>query len=141
MCVGCPLAGVIDTSQQSELVEIGQVLTTATLERIGVEALRYRPNLAIANTHGLSPYAENDSTGWEFAIGIVQLRGLKPTPRCVVPTLEHGPLPRAPRALRALRIENSVTTTGSTAQPSAGAYLEVAAEGRIRVGHRADMNL
>ena len=63
VCVGCPLAGVIDASQQSEMVEIGQVLTTATLERIGVEALRYRPNLVIATPMGYRPTPKTTRLG------------------------------------------------------------------------------
>jgi uncharacterized protein len=58
------------------------------------------------------------------------------TPRCVVPTLEHGPLPRAPQALRTPAAENRWQTGDSAAQPCAGAYLEVLAEGVIRVGDR-----
>jgi len=44
-------------------------ITTATLEHIGVEALRYRPNLVIATPAGYPPYAENDWVGREFGIG------------------------------------------------------------------------
>jgi hypothetical protein len=37
-------------------------MTTATLERVGVEALRYRPNLVIVTPSGCPPYAE--TIGW-----------------------------------------------------------------------------
>lgn len=111
-------------------------ITTATLERIGVEALRYRPNLVITTPPDCRPYAENDWVGGEIAIGEARLRVLTATSRCVVPTLEHGPLPRAPQALRIPAAENRLNTGGHGAQPCAGAYLAVAAEGIIRVGDR-----
>lgn len=70
-------------------------ITTATLQHIGVEALRYRPNLVIATPPGYPPYAENDWAGSEITVGEARLRVLTATSRCVVPTLEHGRLPRA----------------------------------------------
>jgi uncharacterized protein len=109
-------------------------ITTATLERIGVEELRYRPNLVIATPAGYPAYAENDWIGSELTIGAARVRVSGATPRCVVPTLEHGPLPRAPQALRTPAAENRLQTGDSVAQPCAGAYLEVVAEGVIRVG-------
>jgi uncharacterized protein YcbX len=129
----------VDAEVTGRLLEIGQAtpggsftddaplhaITTATLEHVGVEALRYRPNLVIATPVGFPPYAESDWVGKEFVIGEARLHVLKPTPRCVVPTLEHGPLPRAPQALRTPAAENRV---------DAGVYLTVAAEGVIRAG-------
>ncbi|WP_439098173.1 MOSC domain-containing protein [Mycobacterium europaeum] len=111
-------------------------ITTATLAHIGVEALRYRPNIVIATPPDYPPYAENGWVGTEIAVGEVRLRVLTATSRCVVPTLEHGPLPRAPQALRIPAAENRWDTGGHGAQPCAGAYLAVASEGVIRVGDR-----
>lgn len=111
-------------------------ITTATLAHIGVEALRYRPNIVIATPPDYPPYAENGWVGTEIAVGDVRLRVLTATSRCVVPTLEHGPLPRAPQALRTPAAENRWDTGGHGAQPCAGAYLAVASEGVIRVGDR-----
>ncbi|WP_120313391.1 MOSC domain-containing protein, partial [Mycobacterium mantenii] len=82
------------------------------------------------------PYAENDWVGGEIVIGEVRLRVLTATSRCVVPTLEHGPLPRAPQALRIPAAENRLDTGGHGAQPCAGAYLAVVTKGVIRVGDR-----
>ncbi len=109
-------------------------ITTATLEHIGVEALRYRPNLVITTPPDYPPYAENGWVGGEIAIGETRLRVLTATSRCVVPTLEHGPLPRAPQALRIPAAENRLNTGGHGAQPCAGAYLAVVTRGVIRVG-------
>ncbi len=44
-------------------------ITTATLEHIGVEALRYRPNLVIATPSGYPSYGENDWVGREIVVG------------------------------------------------------------------------
>lgn len=109
-------------------------ITTATLEHIGVEALRYRPNLVITTPPECPPYAENDWVGGELVIGETRLRVLTATSRCVVPTLEHGPLPRAPQALRIPAAENRLNTGGHGAQPCAGAYLAVVTKGIIHVG-------
>jgi uncharacterized protein YcbX len=109
-------------------------ITTATLDHIGVEALRYRPNLVITTPPDYPPYAENDWVGSELAIGEARLRVLTATSRCVVPTLEHGPLSRAPQALRIPAAENRLNTGGHGAQPCAGAYLAVVTKGVIRVG-------
>ncbi len=109
-------------------------ITTATLDHIGVVARRYRPNLVIATPPGYPPYGESDWVGREIVAGEARLRALTSTSRCVVPTLEHGPLPRAPQALRTPAAENRWDTGGHGPQPCAGAYLEVLAQGVIRIG-------
>jgi uncharacterized protein YcbX len=111
-------------------------ITTATLQHIGVEALRYRPNLVISTPPDFPPYTENDWVGGELLVGKTRLRVLTATSRCVVPTLEHGPLPRAPHALRIPAAENRLNTGGHGAQPCAGAYLAVVTKGVIRLGDR-----
>ncbi|WP_139272949.1 MOSC domain-containing protein [Mycobacterium paraffinicum] len=116
-------------------------ITTATLEHIGVEALRYRPNLVFATPPGCPPYVENDWVGQEIAVGEVRLRVLTATSRCVVPTLEHGSLPRAPQALRTPAAENRWDTGGHGAQPCAGAYLAVVTDGVIHVGDPVTIGL
>jgi uncharacterized protein YcbX len=62
------------------------------------------------------------------------MRVLTATSRCVVPTLEHGVLPRAPQALRTPAAENRWDTGGHGPQACAGAYLAVLTPGVIRVG-------
>jgi hypothetical protein len=108
------------------------LITTATLDAIGVEALRYRPNLVV-QTAG-PPFAENDWVGREIAIGKVRLRGTLPTPRCSVPTLEHGDLGRAPQAVRVPLAVNRVDVPGFGVLPCAGVYAEVLVAGTIRAG-------
>jgi uncharacterized protein len=111
------------------------VITTATLERIGVEATRYRPNVVVATSPGYPAYAENDWTGKLLHIGHVTLRAIGPTPRCVIPTLEHGMLPTAPQALRTPAAENRVQAFDFGVLPCAGAYFEVVTGGVLKVGH------
>src|SRR6195952_5104122 len=108
------------------------LITTATLEHLGIEALRYRPNLVI--DADVEPFAENGWLGRELTVGDVVLRLTLPTPRCSVPTLEHGPLPREPKALTPLLKENRVEVTGFGVLPCAGAYAEVVRGGTIRLG-------
>lgn len=109
------------------------LITTTTLERIGTEAARYRPNLVVATPAGV-PYAENGWVGREIVIGEVRLRGTLPTPRCAVPTLEHGELPRAAHAVRTVLAENRVDVEGFGVLPCAGVYAEVVTGGTVRAG-------
>jgi len=51
------------------------------LERAGMDAAQFRPNVVIDAPHDPVP-------GQELAIGDVVLRVVLPTPRCVVPGLE-----------------------------------------------------
>ncbi len=108
------------------------LITTATLDHLGVEALRYRPNLVISAD--VEPFAENGWLGREMHVGEVVLRLTLPTPRCSVPTLEHGDLPRNPDALRPLLTGNRVEVPGFGVLPCAGAYAEVVRPGTVRQG-------
>jgi uncharacterized protein YcbX len=138
----------VDAEVDSQILEIARAtpgesftdlaplhaITTATLERIGTEALRYRPNLVIATPPGYSYYPENDWVGAQLSVGETRLRVLKPTSRCILPTLEHGPLPTAPHALRTPVAENRLAAAGSAMLPCAGVYLEVSTQGTIHTG-------
>lgn len=116
------------------------VIASATLHRLGVDPVRYRPNLVLA-CEG-EPFVENDWVGHELQVGDdeegVVLRIALPTPRCSVPTLEHGPLPRAPEAVRPLMSANlrEIPELGASL-PCAGVYAEVVRPGTIRRGDRA----
>jgi uncharacterized protein YcbX len=115
------------------------LITTATLVHLGVEALRYRPNLVLATPPGAEPFVENDWLGRELAIGDVRLRVTLPTPRCSVPTLEHGDLPRAPHAVRGPLVQNRVEVSGFGVLPCAGAYAEVLQGGTVRTGDTVEI--
>ncbi|HEY0812381.1 MAG TPA: MOSC N-terminal beta barrel domain-containing protein [Pseudonocardia sp.] len=114
------------------------VVTSATLDAIGTEHIRYRPNLVVETAPGTAPFVENDWLGRELHIAgggdAAVLRVTLPTPRCAVPTLEHGLLGRAPHAVRALMTVNQVDVPGFGVLPCAGGYAEVVRGGVIHVG-------
>src|ERR1700761_9209883 len=53
------------------------LVTTATLEAVGMEMIRYRPNLVLDT--GDEPFAENDWAGREITIGRARLSVIVPT--------------------------------------------------------------
>lgn len=124
---GAPGAGFVDYAPV-------HLITTGTADHIGVDPVRYRPNVLVAGPPGQPPFVEDSWVGREIRIGEVLLRGLLPTPRCAVPTLEHGALPREPRAVLALLAGHRVDVPAFGVLPCAGLYAEVVAPGRIRAG-------
>ncbi|OKI00375.1 hypothetical protein A6A06_22500 [Streptomyces sp. CB02923] len=118
------------------------LITRATLDRITelgprattVEAERYRPNVVIRTE--AAGFVENDWPGRELRIGDeLTLRVVARTPRCAVPTLEHGRLPRDPDALRVPARHNRVVPMDDAdPQPCGGVYAQVVRPGRIRQG-------
>ena len=115
------------------------LITTATVVHIGTEVARYRPNLVL-DVPGAAAFAENSWVGREITVGDgVVLRGTLPTPRCAVPTLEHGTLPRAPHAVRTPLDENRVEVPGFGVLPCAGLYAEVVAGGTVALGGAVGM--
>ncbi|MFF9642353.1 MOSC domain-containing protein [Kitasatospora aureofaciens] len=124
------------------------LITDATLRAVGagagtgvgIEAERYRPNLVL-RTEG-EGFVENAWVGRELAVGeTLRLRIVAPTPRCAVPTLGHGPLPRRAEALRVPAERNRlVPLEGMPALPCAGAYAQVLAPGRVEPGAEVRLN-
>lgn len=117
------------------------LITTSTLERIAevsprgeVESRRYRPNLVL-RTSG-SGFIENDWLGRELRIGErLRLKVIARTPRCAIPTLEHGALPRDVAALRTLAAHNRVPALDDLpAEPCAGVYAQVIEPGTVAAG-------
>ncbi|MGH9055539.1 MAG: MOSC domain-containing protein [Acidimicrobiales bacterium] len=137
----------VDDEVPFESVEIGQgttaanfvdfapvhLITTATADHVGAEVVRFRPNIVVAAA-GLAAFDENGWAGREIRLGPVRLEGIIPTPRCSVPTLEHGALPRAPEALRRLLAENRIEVPGFGTHPCAGVYARVLSGGTVRIG-------
>ncbi|WP_326549011.1 MOSC domain-containing protein [Mycolicibacterium sp. ND9-15] len=145
------LARGIDAEFDPVLLELGQgapggafvdhspvhLISTATLDAIGVdraEAIRYRPNVVIETADGTAPFLENDWVGAEIHVGQAVLRGTFPTPRCAVPTLEHGAMQRRPDAVRYLLEHNRAEVPDSGALPCAGLYAEVVTAGAVGTG-------
>ena len=124
----------------------GPPVTTSTLEQIAVlsprgtaEQERYRPNIVIQTTGPGFP--ENDWVGRDLRIGRdLAVTVIARTPRCAIPTLEHGRLPRDPDALRVPASHNRVSPLDDVGpQPCAGVYAQVLRPGRIQVGDVASL--
>jgi uncharacterized protein YcbX len=120
------------------------LLTTSTLDRIGalsprrtVELERYRPNIVIRTS--ARGFPENDWAGRDLRIGPdLVIRVIARTPRCAIPTLEHGDLPRDVAALRVLAGHNRVSPVAEFGpQPCAGVYAQVLHPGRVQPGDSA----
>jgi len=145
----------IDAQVPATLIEIGSaappgsfvdfaplhLLTTSTLDRIAelspdgrADLERYRPNIVIRTA--APGFTENDWFERILRVGEdLVLRVIARTPRCAVPTLAHGALPRDPDALRVLARHNRVEPLDSLdPEPCAGVYAEVLRPGRIRTG-------
>ncbi|KWX66415.1 MOSC domain-containing protein [Mycobacterium sp. NAZ190054] len=141
----------LDAEIEAALLEIAQgtpggafvdhspvhLITTATLDAVGLdpaEAVRYRPNIVIETPDGFAPFTENEWVGATIRLGDVEMRGTMPTPRCSVPTLEHGSLPRSPQSVRHVLEHNRVDAPGFGVLPCAGLYAEVVTGGTIAEG-------
>jgi uncharacterized protein len=117
------------------------LITTSTLDQIAaisprgtVELERYRPNIVIRTA--APGFAENDWAGRDLRIGpSLIVRIIARTPRCAIPTLEHGDLPRDPDALRVPAGYNRIRPMEAfDPQPCAGVYAQVLSPGRIQPG-------
>jgi len=145
----------VDAPVPAELMEIGgggppgtfvdfaplHLLTTSTLDRIAelspyrrADVERYRPNIVVRTT--APGFTENDWLEQNLRVGNdLVLRVIARTPRCAVPTLAHGALPRNPDALRVLARHNRVEPLDTLdPEPCAGVYAEVLRPGHIRTG-------
>jgi uncharacterized protein len=145
----------VEAPVPAELMEIGgggppgtfvdfaplHLLTTSTLDQIAelspyrrADLERYRPNIVVRTS--APGFVENDWLERILHVGTeLVLRVIARTPRCAVPTLAHGALPRSPDALRVLAHHNRVAPLDSLdPEPCAGVYAEVLRPGRIRTG-------
>ena len=117
------------------------LLTTSTLGRIAelspggrADLERYRPNIVIRST--APGFTENDWVDRNLRLGDdLVVRVIARTPRCAVPTLAHGDLPRDTDALRVLARHNRVVPLDSLGpEPCAGVYAQVLRPGHVRTG-------
>jgi len=117
------------------------LVTTSTLRALDalsprrvLEPERYRANLVIGTED--EGFPEHAWVGRELAVGDdVVLHVVASTPRCAVPTLEHGRLPRDPEALRIPARYNRVPALpGRSPEPCVGVYAKVVRGGRVWEG-------
>ena len=118
------------------------LLTTSTIDHLRglypqgrFEVRRFRPNLVI-DTAGLEGFVENDWVGKTIRIGeSVRLQITDPCPRCVMPTLAQGDLPKDTGIFSKGIAANRVHVPfADKALPSVGVYARVVATGVVKRG-------
>jgi len=103
------------------------VVTTGALARLGAAATRFRPNVVLDTDDDLPD-------GAELRLGDVVLRVMSPTPRCVVPSLAHGPgVPPDTELLRTLARDYRMPVAGLGKAACFGSYAEVLQPGELRL--------
>ena len=112
----------------------------------GSLAIRYRPNIVVGwpdDAGGESAvnggaFVEDAWVGRLIGLGDeVVLRVIAATPRCAIPTLAHGRLPRDVQALRVLAEHHRIgPLPGIGEEPCAGVYAQPIRAGRVRLGDR-----
>jgi uncharacterized protein YcbX len=112
------------------------LVTTGELARLGdrlgdaeVPATRFRPNLILDLPRDPEP-------GEEIRLGDAVLRVMFPTPRCIIPGLEHGELPADRPVLSALARHYRFDLPGLGRAACFGVYAEVVRPGRLRLGQQ-----
>jgi len=105
------------------------LLTTASLAALGPAAQfdvrRFRPNVVVETTPGVTGLAEAGWGGRAIRVGGATLRGEVPTPRCVMVTLPQRELSKDPSVLR---------TIVHAAGQNLGLYASVVTAGAVAVG-------
>jgi uncharacterized protein YcbX len=123
------------------------ILTTGTMDRLRslypqgrFEVRRFRPNLVIETT-GQEGFVENDWVGKIVRIGgEVQLQITDPCPRCVMPTLAQGDLPKDLGILHKGIVHNKVHVPfAGKPLPSIGVYAKVISKGTVRRGDSVEI--
>lgn len=110
------------------------LVTTGALDRLSaehgteVDPARFRPNLIL-------DLPEDPSPGQRIAIGsglVVQVS--VPTPRCVIPSLAHGPAPADRGLLQTLARHHRVDVPGFGRATCFGFYADILAVGTVTTG-------
>lgn len=103
----------------------------ATLPSGAAAMARFRPNLVV--DIDVAPFGESAWVDSRVTVGAAELSILLPTPRCVVPTLQHGGLEQSRDLLRVLTRLNRRDISGLGAQTCLGIYAAVSRSGFVRV--------
>lgn len=115
------------------------LLTTATLDHFNelspstrFDERRFRMNVIVATSE--AGIVENGWVGRNVAIGNdAQLAVVMPDPRCVMPTLAQGDLPKDNEVLRTL-VRHNRLDAGGAMSPCCGVYASVTSAGTVRTG-------
>jgi uncharacterized protein YcbX len=112
------------------------IVTSVTVEHLKIkDIIRYRPNLLLD-----LDLDETRLTGQVLRIGeSLTVRVIVPTPRCAIPTLAHGDLPRDLDALRVPSLHNRLPVLDFGMLACVGVYAEVLRPGPVRVGDAVRM--
>lgn len=118
------------------------LLTTGSLRKLNAlypegrfEARRFRPNIVV-DTGDLDGFVENDWVGKTIRIGdSVRLQITDPCPRCIMPTLAQGDLPKDLAVMNKGIMQNMIQVPfAGKPLPSVGVYARVVSGGAIRHG-------
>lgn len=118
------------------------LLTTSSLDKLNklypegrFEARRFRPNIVV-DTGKLEGFVENDWVGKTVQIGdSVKLAITDPCPRCIMPTLAQGDLPRDLGVMNKGIMQNRIQVPfAGKPLPSIGVYARVITGGAIKHG-------
>jgi hypothetical protein len=124
------------------------ILTTSTIDRLHAlypqgrfEMRRFRPNIVV-DTSGMEGFVENHWVGRTIRIGVtVRLQITDPCPRCVMPTLAQGDLPRDIGIFNEGIVHNKVHVPfAGKALPSIGVYAKVISTGVIQRGDAVEFD-
>ena len=120
------------------------VITTSGLQLLGelepgssFDARRFRMNVIVESSS--SGFVENEWVGRTLTVGDdVRVGVAMPDPRCVMPSLVHGDLPKDTQVLKALLRHNRLDVEGELF-PCAGVYAVPQASGAIRRGDHVSL--
>jgi uncharacterized protein len=131
-----PAGGFFDFAPLHLMTSASLDATRAAAPAASIQAERYRPNIVI-ETPSSEVFAENQWVGRRLRIGDhVSIEVIAPTPRCAVPMLAHGALPRSREAVAVVNKLNRIEfpPLGPGTYPCLGAYATVVATGPVKCG-------
>lgn len=109
------------------------LVTRATLDALGADARRFRPNLVLDSD--APAFGENAWINQRVRLGpSLTLLIIAATPRCVIPTLAHADLGGDPTLLKRINAANRVDVPLVGPSPCVGVYAVVLTPGELSVG-------
>lgn len=109
------------------------LVAQATLDALGADARRFRPNLVIDSD--APAFGENAWINTRLRIGAsLTVLVIVATPRCVIPTLAQNEMSGDPTLLKRINAANRVDVPLVGPSPCVGVYAVVLAPGEIAVG-------